>query len=338
MGGQLFDVQAINGSPALVVATLVWLFALGGVVGSFLNVVVHRLPRRESLLYPASRCPACKTPIRWHDNVPMLGWLVLRGRCRDCQAAIPARYPLVEAATGAIFALLGWLEVLNGSLNSPWGIYAYHLLLVCTLLCAALIEHDGHWVPWRLMPMMLILGLALQVIWPELRPAPSGIPLLERFDDQWGLIALIDGLVGPSTGIVLGLLMWPAMVFGPAGQGGRWSALAALILVGSYLGCQAAIGIGLVAAALHLITSCAAWGWPGSGRMGFCMLLLASTLAWIVFSSAIGQWQPWLFAKLDIEALAATVAIAVFAVATYFVRSSLPLPAPNPTAPQSIAR
>src|SRR2546430_15132826 len=82
---------------------LVLVGVLGLVVGSFLNVVIHRLPRAESLLRPGSRCPHCATPIRpWH-NVPVFGWLVLRGRCVACQARISPRYPLVEAVTALLF-------------------------------------------------------------------------------------------------------------------------------------------------------------------------------------------------------------------------------------------
>src|SRR5881396_4257407 len=78
-------------------------FLFGAIVGSFLNVVVWRLPRGESLVHPRSHCPRCATPIRPHHNVPVLSWLVLRGRCAACRAPIPARYPLVEALTGALY-------------------------------------------------------------------------------------------------------------------------------------------------------------------------------------------------------------------------------------------
>ena len=77
---------------------------LGLVIGSFLNVVIHRVPRGESIVRPPSACPGCGNPIRPRDNVPVLGWLLLRGRCRDCQEPISVRYPLVEAGTGVIFA------------------------------------------------------------------------------------------------------------------------------------------------------------------------------------------------------------------------------------------
>ena len=90
---------------------MTWLIAgvaavLGLAIGSFLNVVVHRVPRGASIVSPPSACPRCGTPIRPRDNVPVLGWLLLRGRCRDCGEPISRRYPLVEAATGVAFALV----------------------------------------------------------------------------------------------------------------------------------------------------------------------------------------------------------------------------------------
>jgi len=78
-------------------------FAIGAVVGSFLNVVIHRYPREESVVFPHSRCPHCHALIRWHDNVPILGYLWLGGRCRDCRAAISPRYPLVELANALFY-------------------------------------------------------------------------------------------------------------------------------------------------------------------------------------------------------------------------------------------
>src|SRR5215211_1496866 len=75
----------------------------GAFIGSFLNVVVHRVPRRESLVKPGSHCPACDAAVRPYDNVPVLSWLVLRGRCRDCGVRIPARYPLLELLTALLF-------------------------------------------------------------------------------------------------------------------------------------------------------------------------------------------------------------------------------------------
>jgi leader peptidase (prepilin peptidase)/N-methyltransferase len=84
---------------------LLYAFGLGSVVGSFLNVLIYRVPRRISIIRPGSACPACGTSIRWFDNIPILSWLLLRARCRECGAGISIRYPAVEAAAGVIAAL-----------------------------------------------------------------------------------------------------------------------------------------------------------------------------------------------------------------------------------------
>ncbi len=117
-------------------------FALlaGLVVGSFLNVVAWRLPRGESIVTPGSRCPGCAAPLRPYDNIPVLSWLILRGRCRACGAAISARYPLVELATGALYALVvigrdGTLEVVLG------------LLLVTVLVPVTIIDLEHRLIP-----------------------------------------------------------------------------------------------------------------------------------------------------------------------------------------------
>ena len=85
--------------------------AFGGLLGSFLNVVAYRLPRGQSVVRPRSRCPHCETPIRSLDNVPVLSWVLLRGRCRDCSQPIPARYPLVELGTGLLLVPITLIDL-----------------------------------------------------------------------------------------------------------------------------------------------------------------------------------------------------------------------------------
>ena len=82
-------------------------FVIGLLFGSFLNVCISRLPRHESIVKPASHCPECSSPVRWFDNLPLVSWLILRGRCRDCKAAISWRYPVVELAVGLWFVIAG---------------------------------------------------------------------------------------------------------------------------------------------------------------------------------------------------------------------------------------
>lgn len=127
----------------------VFAFCVGASVGSFLNVCVWRLPRGESLIRPASRCPRCGSAISAHDNLPVLGWLLLRGRCRSCSGPISARYPLVEAGVGLLFAAVMLAETLSATLDRcdvcPWiflGRLAFHGALVSLLVTTALIDHD----------------------------------------------------------------------------------------------------------------------------------------------------------------------------------------------------
>jgi len=81
-------------------------FVLGSLIGSFLNVVIHRVPNELSIVFPNSACPKCKSPIKPYDNIPVLSWLILGGKCRNCKAPISARYPAVEALTGVVFAIV----------------------------------------------------------------------------------------------------------------------------------------------------------------------------------------------------------------------------------------
>src|SRR5689334_9888536 len=123
---------------------LIALAAVAGLlIGSFLNVVAYRIPMRESLIRPRSRCPQCGSPVRPYDNVPVLSWLLLRGRCRDCSAGISPQYPLVELLTGALFAAV--VAVADGSLDIALG-----LLLVTALVPITLIDLEHRLIPNRI--------------------------------------------------------------------------------------------------------------------------------------------------------------------------------------------
>jgi leader peptidase (prepilin peptidase)/N-methyltransferase len=142
-------------------AFAVALAAVGGLlVGSFLNVVVHRLPRGESLSRPRSRCPGCGTPIAPYDNVPVLSWLVLRGRCRHCGTRIAGRYPLVELVTAVLYVavVLAKDEAVQVALG---------LLLVTALVPIALIDLEHRLIPNRItLPAAIaavVAGLVLDV-------------------------------------------------------------------------------------------------------------------------------------------------------------------------------
>ena len=195
-----------------IVLVAAWLLIFGGSVGSFLNVVAYRLPLGLSLVRPP-HCPACKTPIAWHDNVPVLGWLWVRGRCRACGVWISPRYPVVEAIAAGMFLAVGWLEIVAGGVNLPhdtmiygggqvvWPaplfvravLCAYHLLLLSTLLPAVLMEIDGSRVPWRLGWPAAVVGVAGAVAWPWVHPLHAfrmtSLEMLGPVDAAAGLAA-----------------------------------------------------------------------------------------------------------------------------------------------------
>ena len=148
--------------------TLAYAAVLAGVfgllLGSFLNVVAYRLPRGESLAYPGSHCPSCDTPIRPYDNVPVLSWLWLRGRCRACHGPISARYPIVEATTAA---LLVAVVLAKGADRDAWLGLAFVLLLVPVTL----IDLDHRIIPNKLMLLGTVVSLAILAL-----TEPGAIP------------------------------------------------------------------------------------------------------------------------------------------------------------------
>jgi leader peptidase (prepilin peptidase) / N-methyltransferase len=134
-------------------ATLSVLF--GGIIGSFLNVVAFRLPRGESLSRPRSRCPGCETPIRPYDNVPVLSWILLRGRCRDCKMRIPRRYPAVEAGTALLCGLVALAKWGDGV--EVW----LGLVLVLLLVPITLIDLERHIIPNQIVAVGSVAAVAL---------------------------------------------------------------------------------------------------------------------------------------------------------------------------------
>ncbi|CAA9495277.1 MAG: Leader peptidase (Prepilin peptidase) / N-methyltransferase [uncultured Rubrobacteraceae bacterium] len=195
---------------------MIVLFAVlfGLVVGSFLNVVIHRVPLRQSIAWPGSRCPECGTPIRSVDNVPLLSYLLLRGKCRDCGARISPRYPLVEALTGALFGVAAYRYGVSLELVS-----ALVLIGVLVALAGTDLEH-------RLLPNAIVFpataaGLVLSVI---LEPSRWWVYVLSTVAVAGALFALAiarpggmgmgDVKMGGMLGAFLGLYAFLAVFLG----------------------------------------------------------------------------------------------------------------------------
>src|SRR6266540_3233094 len=161
----------------LLVAVTALVTLLGLAVGSFLNVVIYRVPRGESVVSPGSHCPKCGRPIRGRHNVPVLGWLVLRGRCYDCGAPISVRYPLVEAATGVLFGLVAWRLV---ALDLTAALPAY-LWFTAAGIALAMIDLDLRRLPdaivlpsYGMVAVLLAAASALRSEWWPLGRAGLG--------------------------------------------------------------------------------------------------------------------------------------------------------------------
>lgn len=189
---------------------------LGLAIGSFLNVVIHRVPRDESLVRPGSHCPQCGNPVRARHNVPVLGWLMLRGRCADCGTRISARYPLVEAGTAALFtavaARFGW----------SWELPAY-LYLAAVAIALAMIDLDVMRLPNKI--VLPSYGVAAALLVPVSLTAGDPADLLRgllaagllyvlyRVLAIWGMGGG-DVKLAPLLGFYLGWLGWSAVAVG----------------------------------------------------------------------------------------------------------------------------
>jgi leader peptidase (prepilin peptidase)/N-methyltransferase len=135
-------------------------FVFGLLWGSFLNVVIHRLPLGESVVTPRSRCPGCRKLIPWHGNIPLLSWVLLRARCANCGMKISARYPLVELLTATLFTYAAWLR--PDLVQWPFQFWFLGALIACTF-----IDFD-HWIlPDKITLPGILVGLAANLFAPE---------------------------------------------------------------------------------------------------------------------------------------------------------------------------
>lgn len=169
-----------------VLAATCGLFGLA--IGSFLNVVIERVPKRQSIVRPRSRCPKCEAPIAERDNIPVVSWLALRGRCRSCDERIDVRYPLVEVATAGLFVA--------AALRFPedWVLPAF-CLFFAVLLAVSVIDLEHYIVPNR-------------IVYPTLLAAVPALTIVALVDSRWGDLrgALIGAVVASGGLLVINLV------------------------------------------------------------------------------------------------------------------------------------
>src|SRR5215475_15380640 len=195
---------------------------VGLAIGSFLNVCIHRIPAGQSVVWPGSRCPACATPIDWYDNIPLLSWLRLGGRCRACGAPIGLRYPVVEMTTAALAALS---LVRFGS--TPWAVVAF--AFSCSLLVVSAIDLDEGIIPDVISLPGILIGLAVSGL------VPGGVGFWNAFAGVclgggvlWALAAAYQRAAG-IEGLGLGDVKLLAMIGAFLG----WQSIPAVLLIAS---------------------------------------------------------------------------------------------------------
>lgn len=170
-------------------------FLFGLLIGSFLNVCIYRVPRQESIVFPASHCACCGTPIKHCDLIPVVSFLLLRGKCRSCNCAISARYPLVELATATLLCIQNW----------RWGSSVSFVLfaaLTAVLIVVTMVDYDHQIIPDRFIVIIAILGLCYL--------------FAVRFW-QAGSVAVLDSIIGCLLG---GGLFFLIAVVSKGGMGG----------------------------------------------------------------------------------------------------------------------
>jgi leader peptidase (prepilin peptidase)/N-methyltransferase len=207
--------------------------AFGAVIGSFLNVCIHRLPLGSSIVWPSSACPHCSRELAWYENIPVASYLVLRGRCRTCRAPIRMRYPLVEALTAAMFAAAWWYY-------GPGPLLASRAIFGCALIVLFAIDLEHHLLPNVITLPGIVLGFAFSVF-TEPGWVDSLIGLLAGGGSLY-LIAVVYFWVRHEEGLGMGDPKMLAMIGAFLG----WKLTLVTLMIASITG--SIVGVGMMAA------------------------------------------------------------------------------------------
>jgi leader peptidase (prepilin peptidase)/N-methyltransferase len=280
-----FLTTLVSGYPYL---CLLFAFSLGAIIGSFLNVCIYRLPREKSIFWPGSRCGSCLQPIRWYDNIPLVSYWRLGGKCRTCGAAYSSRYFWIEFLTGVCFAGLFWLEVVHNIrsagvlpfvMPSPTlpgelvVIWLYHAVFVSFLIVCTFTDFDLQEIPWTVTVPGTLVGVLGGTIWPW--PWPMSAEVVPAAP-HWEAVRAAgwDALGVELSRLPIGLQPWPVWIPVPAWMApGTWPLGLITALVG------AAVGSGLI----RLIRFVFTWG-LGKEAMGLgdadLMMMIGAFLGW----------------------------------------------------------
>ena len=200
-----FNYSLLFQADSLLPLPLAYIFvgAFGAIIGSFLNVVIHRLPNEESIVFPSSHCPKCNVQIKPYDNIPIISWLVLGGKCRACKAPISARYPAVEALTALLYLAVFWHARLTFALP-------FELIFVTGIVALVFIDAEHMILPDKITYPGIVFAVTARVVLPFVLGQPYfddlNHGLLAKFP-TWPIwsVSLIGALLGAIAG---GGLLW----------------------------------------------------------------------------------------------------------------------------------
>jgi len=251
--------------------TVLFLLMFGLAVGSFLNVCIYRLPRRESLNWPGSHCTTCSRALAWYENLPLVSWLALRGRCRTCRAAISPMYPAVEAITGAVFVagyfIYGWTPLL-----------AVRLMFASAMVVLFAIDLRHHILPNAITLPGIVIGFALSFVLP-----PGWLASLIGLIVGGGILFAIGETYYRVRGIE-GLGMGDVKMLAMIGAFLGWKLMLVTLVLASFAG--SIVGVGVMLA--------------GRGGMTFALpfgtFLAVGALAAAVAGDPILAWYLGLYA------------------------------------------
>ncbi|AEH45132.1 Prepilin peptidase [Thermodesulfatator indicus DSM 15286] len=254
------------------VVEILAVFIFGALVGSFLNVCAYRLPKEESVIRPGSRCPHCKSPIKWYDNIPILSFLWLRGRCRNCGGQISWRYPLVELIT----ALLSVAVYLRFGLTPA---YLGFFFLVAALWVASLIDLEHQIIPDEISLIGILVGLAFSLYNPLTTPT--------------------DALLGALCGAGGLYLLAEFYYFFTKREGLGGGDLKLLAMIGAFLGVKSLIPVVFLASLVGAVIGIALALWQKAKdkrtfAIPFGPFLSLGAVVYLFFAPYLKPFFPWL--------------------------------------------
>jgi leader peptidase (prepilin peptidase) / N-methyltransferase len=246
-------------------------FLLGAVIGSFLNVCIYRIPAGQSIVFPPSRCPKCESPIRWYQNIPILSWLVLGGKCASCRNSITIRYPLVEALTGGLFALL----VFRFGLQFFVPVL---MLLVAILVTITFIDLDHQIIPDFVSLPGIVVGFLGSFLLPWVSWSDSLLGILLGGGSLY-LVAAGYALLSGKEGMGGGDIKLLAMIGAFLG----WKAILPIVFFSSVLGTLVGVPVMLMKRA------------DGKLAIPFGPFLSAGAIIYLLWGPWIIRWYLGLF-------------------------------------------